>query len=156
MAKTVYFLDTKINHVFETNYPEYHREEYNQRISKEEYKKKKHQQDREEMLKSIKPNDTVYTQVLTVSSSGMSRTIKFYIVDNNRIRDISGYVASLTGNKWAKNGGVTFSGCGMDMAFHGVYSLGLALWPNGTPEPHGNRNGEPDDNGGYALNHSHM
>ncbi len=156
MAKVAYFLNTKTGNVFDTQYPEYHREEYNQRISKAEYMEKKYQQDREEMLQSIKPNDTIYTQVLSVSASGMSRTIKFYIVDNNRIRDISGYVASLTGNKWAKNGGVTFNGCGMDMAWNGVYLLGLALWPNGTPEPHGTRNGEPDTNGGYALKHSHM
>jgi hypothetical protein len=44
MAKTAYFLDTHTGNVFDTLYPEFHSEEYNQRISKEEYKKKKHQQ----------------------------------------------------------------------------------------------------------------
>ena len=38
----------------------------------------------------------------------------------------------------------------MDMGFQAVYCLGLSLWPDGTPEPHSTRNGEPDTNGGYA------
>jgi hypothetical protein len=37
------------------------------------------------------------------------------------------------------------------MGFAAVYNLGYALWPNGTPEPHGTRNGVPDRDGGYAL-----
>lgn len=41
----------------------------------------------------------------------------------------------------------------MDMGFHVVYALGSALWPDGTPAPHGTRNGEPDTAGGYALKH---
>jgi len=41
----------------------------------------------------------------------------------------------------------------IDMGFHVVYNLGRTLWPEGTPEPHGTRNGEPDRDGGYALNH---
>ena len=44
-------------------------------------------------------------------------------------------------------------GCGMDMAFDAVYTLGSSLWPLGTPTPHSTRNGEPDTCGGYALNH---
>jgi hypothetical protein len=42
----------------------------------------------------------------------------------------------------------------MDMGFDLVYSLGSALWPNGTDTPHGTRNGEPDSDGGYALKQS--
>ena len=52
-----------------------------------------------------------------------------------------------------KTGGLRVSGCGMDMGFHVVYNLGYALWPDGTPEPHGTRNGAPDSDGGYALKH---
>jgi hypothetical protein len=29
--------------------------------------------------------------------------------------------------------------------------LGQKLWPNGTKKPHGARNGQPDESGGYAL-----
>lgn len=150
-SKSFYFQDTSSGRVFETSYPEYHNTDTNKPISKDTFKKLKHEQDRTEMLKSIKPKDTVWTDVVSVSASGMSRTIKFYIVDSGRIRDVSGYVASLTDSTWAKNGGVKFDGCGMDMGFQGVYLLGKALWPNGTEYPHGTRNGEPDTDGGYAL-----
>ena len=50
-------------------------------------------------------------------------------------------------------GGLVIGGCGMDMGFHVVYNLGRAMWPDGTPDPHGTRNGEPDRDGGYALKH---
>jgi hypothetical protein len=32
-------------------------------------------------------------------------------------------------------------------------NLGATLWPDGTPEPHGTHNGQPDRAGGYALKH---
>jgi hypothetical protein len=54
----------------------------------------------------------------------------------------------------ADNGGIIIGGCGMDMGFALVYNLGSTLWPNGTPEPHGTRNREPDSDGGYALKHN--
>lgn len=52
-----------------------------------------------------------------------------------------------------RNGGIKCDGCGMDMGFQLVYSLGRTLWPLGTHEPHGKRNGQPDREGGYALKH---
>ena len=52
-----------------------------------------------------------------------------------------------------KTGGVKVAGCGMDMGFALVYNLGHTLWPKGTRKPHGTRNGEPDNCGGYALKH---
>ena len=51
------------------------------------------------------------------------------------------------------DGGLACGGCGMDLGFHLVYSLGESLWPKGTRTPHGFRNGEPDTAGGYALRH---
>lgn len=71
------------------------------------------------------------------------------------IRSI-GYTASIAmADKWdADRGGIRIGGCGMDMGFSLVYSLGHTLWPKGTPKPHGKRNGEPDSAGGYALKHS--
>jgi hypothetical protein len=155
MAKTAYFKSISCGNVWETNFPEYHQNADSKRITKKEYEVLKHEQDRAELLKALKPGEVVYTQVTTVSRSGMSRSIEFYILDNNRIRNITGYVANLTGNKWGKNG-VVFGGCGMDMAWHGVYLLGRALWPDGTTVAHGTRNGEPDFDGGYALKHEHL
>jgi hypothetical protein len=59
-------------------------------------------------------------------------------------------------DRLADDGGIKIGGCGMDMGFDLVYSLGATLWPNGTRKPHGTRNGEPDSAGGYALNHRWM
>ena len=53
--------------------------------------------------------------------------------------------------KIGKHGGLVVGGCGFDAGFEVVYNLGSLLWPNGTPEPHGTRNREPDSTGGYAL-----
>ena len=152
MAKSYFLLSNNVP--FETDYPEYQRDA--KRISKAEYQKLKHEHDKAELLQMIKPGDSIWCNVVSVSRSGMSRTIKLYIVEGARIRNISGYVATLTGNQWVKDGGVKVNGCGMDMCFHLVYELGCALWPNGTPEPHSNRNGQPDTAGGYALEPEHM
>lgn len=82
----------------------------------------------------------------------MMRYIQLKIVRNGDICDITYHAACVMGDSIdQKNGGIKIGGCGMDMGFHLVYHLGRVLWPNGTPEPHGTRNGEPDSDGGYAL-----
>ena len=99
----------------------------------------------------LKPGDTVYTVLRHVSRSGMMREISV-IGPNNE--DITWHVMHVGGYRRSdKTGGLRVSGCGMDMGFHVVYNLGRAMWPDGTPEPHGTRNGEPDRDGGYALKH---
>ena len=71
------------------------------------------------------------------------------------LRSIGYLAAKATESTWDRDRqGVKRGGCGMDMGFNLVYSLGNALWPNGTKKPHSTRNGEPDTNGGYALKHS--
>ena len=102
-------------------------------------------------LSDIKPNDTIYTIVKHRSNSGVSRDIGVYRIVEGKLQDISYFVSKILGWSLAKNGGVKVSGCGMDIGFHLVYSLSWALFPDGTIEPHGIRNGEPDTNGGYAL-----
>ena len=62
-------------------------------------------------------------------------------------------VSRAIGRRIGRHGGIVCGGCGMDMGFELVYTLGLTLWPNGTPKPHGKRNGQPDRDGGYALKH---
>lgn len=61
------------------------------------------------------------------------------------------WVSRALGYRIGSHGGIVMGGCGMDMGFSLVYNLGSALWPNGTPTPHGTRNREPDSTGGYAL-----
>lgn len=113
----------------------------------------------ETLHKMLKPGDTVYTIVERVSKSGMSRVIRVVLMkcgDNNEPYTLhpNYSISKLLGlTRPEKCEGMKIDGCGMDMGFQIVYLLGMALWPNGTPEPHGTRNGEPDNNGGYALKH---
>lgn len=112
------------------------------------------EQVRADLLSRIRPGQKVYTILRHVSSSGMSRDISLCIVENGQIQSIDYSVSVLTGyNLSKKRHGLTIGGAGMDMGFALVYALGAALWPDGTPEPHGTRNGTPDSDGGYALKH---
>lgn len=107
----------------------------------------------------LKPGDTVYTVLRHVSRSRGYREISVLLLKPDRkapggVRVIEPdySVATVLGYKMAKNSaGIAVSGGGMDMGFHVVYTLGKALWPDGTGKPHGTRNGEPDRDGGYAL-----
>lgn len=101
----------------------------------------------------IKPNDSIYTKVTHVSRSGMSRKIQAFMVRDDDIVNITRWVAAVNDDRYDRDSReITVNGCGMDMCFDLVYRLGHYLWPEGTPEPHGTRNGEPDRDGGYALN----
>lgn len=106
----------------------------------------------------LNPGDKVYTILDSVSRSGMSRQIRVVLLryDEDKKQTYALHpnwaVATALGYRQAKRGdGIMVGGCGMDMGFHLVYRLGEVLWPNGTPTPHGTRNGEPDSVGGYAL-----
>ena len=102
----------------------------------------------------LKPGATVYVINRHTSASGMTRRLSFFTLSEGRMAPITYYVGHALGYPVADTNGfrvITVQGCGMDMGFHVVYTLGRHLWPNGTPEPHGRRNGEPDSDGGYAL-----
>ena len=109
----------------------------------------------------LKPGTIVYTSLRHVSASGMTRWIDCFAVEPSALQHQQGRITNIT-NLVCEAAGLTYctrrnslkiGGCGMDMGFQVVYLLGLSLWPAGTPEPHGTRNGEPDSNGGYALKH---
>jgi len=106
----------------------------------------------EDLRSTLSPGDVVYCVLRHVSRSGMKRVIDLYVIREGDLCRISWSVSRALG--WKLDGshdGIVVNGCGMDMGFHLVYSLGQALWPNGTPKPHGARNGEPDSTGGYAI-----
>lgn len=115
------------------------------------------------LKKLLPPASTVYTNLRHVSNSGMMRHIKVFIAIKNkgekpRIYDISWLVAQALELKRADNGGLKVGGCGMDMGFHIVYSLGRKLYPKGFKLRKGQwgRNGDKsgfDKDGGYSLNH---
>lgn len=138
---------------FETENPEWHKD--SRKITKREYVKASREYSRAWLLRYLKPGSRVYTKVESVSRSGMSRVISVYIADErDSIMNVSAWVCKACDLPRAKTGlAVKMDGCGGDMGFAIVYQLGHALWPDGTPEPHGTRNGEPDSDGGYALKH---
>lgn len=117
------------------------------------YTNKEKAYSRERLLEILTPGDTVvYTVLKHVSRSGMMHHIQLKIVRNGDICDITYYVARAMGEKIdAKYGGIKIGDCGMDMGAELIYDLGRTLWPKGTDKPHGTRNGEPDNAGGYAL-----
>ena len=102
----------------------------------------------------LKPGATIHTKLNHVSRSGMMRVIDLYVTEDNELRRITWLACRATATTYSeRHEGMRLDGCGMDMGFHAVYNLGRALWPDGTPEPHGTRNGQPDRDGGYALKH---
>ena len=80
------------------------------------------------LRKRLKPGDTVYTVLRHVSASGMSRRIDLYVIRGNRPEFLTGWVGKVLGYTHHKDGGLLVGGCGMDMGFHLVHSLGYALW----------------------------
>ncbi len=138
--------------VFETDTPEYHKEA--KRITAKLGKELQKQAARDKLREILKPGMTVHTTLRHCSRSGMQRSIALCVSHDGEVTDISWLAArAMNDTIDHKNGGIKIGGCGMDMGFALVYNLGYALWPNGTPEPHGKRNGEPDSAGGYALKH---
>lgn len=100
----------------------------------------------------LQPGDTIYTRINHVARSGMTRVIDLFVIRDNELRRITWQACMATATTYnRKHDGMRMDGCGMDMCFAAVYSLGRTLWPDGTPEPHGTRNGTPDRDGGYAL-----
>ncbi len=114
----------------------------------------KHWFDRLMFIRRTRP--TIYTSLKHVSSSGMSRRISVYMVEDGRIQWMDYLAEKLTGYKESKNGGLSVGGCGMDMGFHLVYGFSSAMFPDGFRRRKGewHRNGDPatvDKDGGYAL-----
>jgi len=74
---------------------------------------------------------TIYGIVKSVSSSGMSRTIKFYTIKDNRPMFLSWSIGQLLGYKMKEDGTIRVSGVGMDMIFKVIYDLGAVVHNDG-------------------------
>lgn len=85
----------------------------------------------------LKPGETVYTSLESVSRSGMSRKIGvhyFYTDEKGEIVKLwlTRLVATACGFRFDyKSESLVIGGCGMDMGFHVVYTLGRVLFPDG-------------------------
>ena len=150
---TTYFIHHQSGECYALNFRPAHMQDGAEFITKAEFNRARPAYCRAELLKLIAPGATIYTQLRHASASGMRRRISLHVVHDGRIRCIDTLAADLLGDKVHQDGGIVANGGGMDMGFHLVYSLGSRLWPEGTPEPHGTRNGAPDRSGGYALKH---
>lgn len=135
-------------------------------------------EEREDAIKRlreiVKPGDTLYTILRSVSSSGMSRGIDVYAFDCKDGKLSKAWLSYLT----AKACGFTFNdkkeclrvgGCGMDMGFHVAYSLASVLYrdgfyctgkncpsndhTNGMPRPEEGTASIVHKDGGYAVRH---
>lgn len=107
----------------------------------------------EQLRQWIKPGDTVYTILDSVSRSGMTRHIRCLIptveqqaCDCHTYTDAAPHfvgapkvsfvhpnysIAQALGMRQAKSGSLIVSGCGMDMGFHLVYNLSSVLYGSG-------------------------
>ena len=86
----------------------------------------------EEIKQYVKEGDTLYTDVQSVSRSGMSRHIRVYAIRENEPINLSPFVADILGRRYLdKDNSVMVGGCGMDMGFEVVYSLSYALFEDG-------------------------
>ena len=94
----------------------------------------KAEQDARKFLLSLKGRK-IYATINSVSRSGMSRRIEFYVImqadelgtDQPDIRRIGWYIHKATGRKYdADKGGLLVGGCGMDMIFHVLSNLNYA------------------------------
>ena len=123
-----------------------------------------------ELRKSIHPGDTLYCILRHVSRSGMMRVIDILKMSTNGHRDrifpryLSYHIERALDLRADKNHsqGIRVEGCGMDMGFHLVYSLGCLLWPKGrkitkrlaqSGAPVRGEIGQVEPDGGYLIKH---
>lgn len=143
----------------------------------------KKQSERDEFIaklrKDLKPGDTLSTVLRHVSSSGMSRVIDVYHLKAVRGKVVKSWLSYWIAkacdysfqDKRGQSEGIKVGGCGMDMGFEIVYTLGRVLYPKGYgcigANCHSNDHSNGDlsrakharkaphwhNDGGYALNH---
>lgn len=176
-----YYVRTKNGRIYTTEDPStwHDAETLTRKAGREAYRA----QAKADLLEFIRPGDTIYCILRHVSASGMSRRISLYAMHEGKPRNITGTAAIAMDRRLNRDEfSIVVGGCGMDMGFHLVYSLGFHLFPDGfgivgsngiisdlrplTKEKaadavtagyrfHG-RNGDSsgwDNDGGYALRH---
>ena len=95
------------------------------------------EQIKEELRELLPAGSKVYTQVVHVSRSGMSRHIDVFAIKDNTPIKINWQIEKLglfkRGSSYnAKNAdSLRVGGCGMDMGFHVVYNLSSVLYRDG-------------------------
>lgn len=91
----------------------------------------------------LTPGATVYTLRRRISSSGLSQDISLYVVNNNKLENITYYAAHALGERLYDIEGhraIRQQGGGMDLGFNLVYNLSSVLYAG-------------QDRAGYVLKH---
>jgi hypothetical protein len=81
----------------------------------------------------VKKESEIYSYVRSVTPSGMSRQIKFFlpIVRDGKLEivDITAQIAKINDSRFnSKNSTIVAQGCGMDMCFNEVYNLAYNIF----------------------------
>ena len=77
----------------------------------------------------LKKGDTLHTQLMHVSQSGMTRHIKVRQLKDSKALDWTTLVSTaLDWRASEKTRGIVVGGCGMDMGFHLIYTLTMKLF----------------------------
>ncbi len=124
------------------------------------------------LRKMLPPGSRVHTTMRHVSRSGMSRDIDCYLLHDGQAQWLSRLIAKACDFSFnEKREAIRVQGCGMDMGYHIVNNLAMALYPEGfectgrdehpnmcpsNDHSNGDRNYKPHHHVslGYALHHS--
>ena len=90
----------------------------------------------ERLREVLKKGDVLFTQLMHVSSSGMTRHIKVRQLKQDTALDWTRLISialdwKQAQNKYGNPNGIMVGGCGMDMGFHLVYTLSSILFDDG-------------------------
>lgn len=129
MANKKYYMQSKSGEVFVTSHPEYH--EDCEQLSTTKGVDARREYCIKKLREMMKPGQKVYCMLRSVSRSGMSRVISLYIVHKGELRNIDAYASDVLLWGEADGGGIKVGGCGMDMGFHTVYTLGRYMFRDG-------------------------
>lgn len=85
--------------------------------------------DYEEITLEDVRNQKVYCNIVKVSSSGMTRKMRFYAISKQDcdLRHMTHLVGKITGYSTDKNHDLVVKGCGMDMIFHVLSNFNYAM-----------------------------
>ena len=73
-------------------------------------------------------NNTVYTKITHVSTSGMLRAVKTHVKNSNGTQDITAETQKYIENSYHNSGGLKVAGAGFNAGFDVVYRLSLKLF----------------------------
>lgn len=82
----------------------------------------------QDLREDLKPGMTIYTLLASRSASGMSKKIRLYYIENNRLWGLTHKAAKVLDRKM-DDGCIIVKGAGFDAGYDLVYGLAHALYP---------------------------